>query len=50
MTKLKTVMTNAWTIARNAAKRFGGKASQYMPEAMKKAWAQIKRLKALGLS
>lgn len=35
-------MTNAWEIAKNAAKKFGGKAIEYIAGAMKMAWAAIK--------
>lgn len=33
------VLKMAWKIAKNAAKLFGGKASQYLSQSMKKAWA-----------
>lgn len=35
-------MTNAWGIAKEAAKKFGGKAIEYIAGAMKMAWAAIK--------
>ena len=35
-------MTNAWEIAKVAAKKFGGKAIEYIAGAMKMAWAAIK--------
>lgn len=38
----KELMTNAWEIAKNAAKKFGGKAIEYIAGAMKKAWTAIK--------
>lgn len=38
----KEVMKNAWEIAKNAAKKFGGKAIEYIAGAMKIAWAAIK--------
>lgn len=38
----KEVMTNAWEIAKGAVKKFGGKAVEYIAEAMKMAWAAIK--------
>lgn len=38
----KELMTNAWGIAKNAAKKFGGKAIEYIAGAMKMAWAAIK--------
>lgn len=36
------VMTRAWEIARAAVKTFGGKAKQYISEALKMAWAEVK--------
>lgn len=39
---MKTLMKNAWTLARQGAAKFGGKAIDYIAEAMKKAW-EIKR-------
>jgi gp111 len=41
-TMKKELMTNAWEIAKNAAKKFGGKAIEYIAGAMKMAWAAIK--------
>lgn len=41
---MKKVMTNAWMIAKNAAKRFGGKAIEYIAGALKMAWAMAKGL------
>lgn len=38
----KTVMTNAWKIAKESVKKFGGKAIEYIAEAMKMAWAIAK--------
>lgn len=38
----KELMTNAWEIAKEAAKKFGGKAIEYIAGAMKMAWAAIK--------
>ncbi|MCE2320810.1 hypothetical protein GPX65_08500 [Streptococcus thermophilus] len=38
----KTVMTNAWKIAKEAVKTFGGKAIEYIAEALKMAWATAK--------
>lgn len=38
----KELMKNAWGIAKEAAKKFGGKAVEYIAEAMKMAWAAIK--------
>lgn len=36
------MMKAAWTLAKNAAKKFGGKASDYISEAMKKMWETAK--------
>ena len=41
MTK-KEIMSNAWKIAKEGQKTFGGKASEYFAEALKMAWAQAK--------
>lgn len=38
----KELMKNAWEIAKEAAKKFGGKAIEYIAGAMKMAWAAIK--------
>ena len=38
----KELMTNAWEIAKNAAKKFGGKAIENIAGAMKMAWTAIK--------
>lgn len=38
----KELMKNAWGIAKNAVKKFGGKAIEYIAEAMKMAWADAK--------
>lgn len=35
-------MTNAWKIAKEAVKKFGGKAIEYIAEAMKMAWSSAK--------
>ena len=35
----KEIMTKAWKIAKEAVKTFGGKAIEYIAEAMKMAWA-----------
>lgn len=35
-------MTNAWKIAKEAVKKFGGKAIEYISEAMKMAWYAAK--------
>ncbi|MCT2951110.1 hypothetical protein EFM79_00940, partial [Streptococcus thermophilus] len=36
------VMSLAWKIAKEAVKTFGGKAIEYIAEAMKMAWAAVK--------
>lgn len=41
---MKKVMTNAWMIAKNAAKKFGGKAIEYIGGALKMAWEAAKGL------
>ena len=38
----KELMKNAWEIAKEAAKKFGGKAIEYIAGAMKMAWSAIK--------
>ena len=38
----KELMKNAWEIAKEAAKKFGGKAIEYIAGAMKMAWAVAK--------
>lgn len=38
----KEIMKNAWTIAREGQKAFGGKVREYFNEALKMAWAQAK--------
>ncbi|GGN67657.1 hypothetical protein GCM10007971_38680 [Oceanobacillus indicireducens] len=40
---MKNVMTKAWEIARNGQKKFGGKVKEYFAEALKMAWAIIKK-------
>lgn len=40
----KKVMTRAWEIAKQAVVTFGGKARQYMSEALRMAWKEIKRM------
>lgn len=44
MTNLKNIMTRAWEIAREAAKNFGGKSIEYISEALKMAWAEVKKV------
>lgn len=41
---MKKVMTNAWMIAKNDAKKFGGKAIEYIGGALKMAWEAAKGL------
>src|SRR5690625_4471244 len=38
----KTVMIGAWKIAKQGAERHGGKASEYIAESLKMAWAIYK--------
>lgn len=40
MTEKRNIMVNAWRIAREGQKAFGGKVSEYFAEALKMAWAQ----------
>lgn len=40
---MKAIMKRAWEISREAVKNFGGKAMQYMSEALKMAWAEVKK-------
>lgn len=42
MTDKKELMKNAWNIAREGQKNFGGKVSEYFAEALRMAWAQAK--------
>ncbi|MBU5266279.1 hypothetical protein [Virgibacillus proomii] len=42
----KVVMQNAWMLARKGVKRFGGKATDYIAEAMRIAWRMHKELLA----
>lgn len=41
---MKKVMVRAWEIAREGAKKFGGKAIEYIAEALKLAWKEVKGL------
>lgn len=41
---MKEIMNNAWKIAKNAAKKFGGKAIEYIAGALKMAWKMTKGL------
>ena len=40
----KKVMTRAWEIVKQAVATFGGKAAQYMSEALRMAWKEIKKM------
>lgn len=42
MTEKRNIMVNAWTIAKEGQKTFGGKVSEYFAQALKMAWAQAK--------
>ena len=42
MAAKKEIMSNAWKIAREGQKKFGGKVSEYFAQALKMAWAQAK--------
>jgi hypothetical protein len=50
----REIMTAAWTIARDAAKTFGGRPAQYIAEALRQSWAaarqtwSVEGLKAIG--
>lgn len=39
---MKKIMMRAWEIVRNAVAQFGGKAREYMAEALRMAWAEAK--------
>ena len=41
---MKNVMKKAWEIAKNAATKFGGKAVDYITQALKQAWAEAKKV------
>lgn len=49
MTK-STLFKNAWTFAKQGAKKFGGSAKEYFAEALKKAWAFLKEFNTPGFS
>ena len=38
----KQIMVKAWEIARNGQKKFGGRVSEYIAEALRIAWAEAK--------
>ena len=39
---MKKIMMRAWEIVKNAIAQFGGKAREYMKEALRMAWAEAK--------
>lgn len=39
---MKQIMKRAWEIVKNAIAKFGGKAREYMAEALRLAWAEAK--------
>lgn len=41
---MKKVMVRAWEVAREGAKKFGGKAIEYIAEALKLAWKEVKAM------
>lgn len=41
---MKNVMKRAWKIAKQGAKKFGGKAIDYIAEALKMAWKEVKQM------
>lgn len=42
---MKQVMVRAWEIAKGAVAKFGGKVREYLAEALRQAWAEIKAVK-----
>ena len=44
MTKAARAMRRAWEIVRLAIATFGGNARQYMAEALRMAWKEIKKM------
>lgn len=42
--KKSVIMKNAWTIAKEAVNKFGGKAVEYFAQALKQAWSLAKSL------
>ena len=44
---MKNIMKEAWRIAKEAAAKFGGRAIQYIAEALRMAWAAVKAPKAV---
>jgi hypothetical protein len=41
---MKDVMNRAWEISKEAAKKFGGKPVEYIAEALRMAWKEIKSI------
>lgn len=41
---MKDVMNRAWEISKEAAKKFGGNAVEYIAEALRMAWKEIKSI------
>lgn len=41
---MKNIMKKAWTIAKNAAAKFGGRAIEYIAMALRNAWKEAKSL------
>ena len=41
-TSPRSVMQKAWALARAGARRFGGRARQYLAEALRQAWAEVR--------
>lgn len=41
---MKQIMKKAWEIAKNAARKFGGRAFEYIAEALKEAWKEIRNM------
>lgn len=44
---MKQVMVRAWEIAKEGQERFGGKVSEYFAIALKMAWEEAKKVKAV---
>lgn len=41
---MKKIMTRAWEIAKEAAKKFGGRAIEYIAMALRDAWKEIRKM------
>jgi len=46
---MKNVMTRAWEIAKAASSIYGGKASEYIADALRMAWAESRRPKSVTI-